>query len=248
MNGNFKRACGGGLACLLLLLAGCGSLSLTNVRVVNASPGLQNYIVQAGPTQIVFDLPYGTEGVQQEGQYTSTDTSGNYRPIGSQVNGPVLVYAQTAASPMAQTSQTLAQNAYYTIVTTGPAASVGITVLTDDDSPPQSGDYKLRFMDTSALAGPVDVYIVPPGTDLNNATPVLSGVSDGQVSSYLQLAPGSYVMQVTKFGVKTSVLYSVVFAPAANGIYSTFFLDPASSASTNYQVLTVTDPVVAPVK
>lgn len=248
MNGYFKNVCAGGSAGLLVFLAGCGSLSITNVRAVNASPGLTNYTIQAGPTQIAFDLPYGTEGVFQQGNYVSADTSGNYSPIGAQTNGPILVYAKTAASPMAQTTQTLAQNAYYTIVTTGPAASVGITVLTDDDSPPQSGDYKLRFMDTSALAGPVDVYIVPPGTDLNNATPVLSGVSDGQVSSYLQLAPGSYVMQVTKFGVKTSVLYSVVFAPVANGIYSAFFLDPATAGSTDYQTLIVTDPVEASVK
>jgi hypothetical protein len=248
MNGIRKSICGGVLAGGLFLLAGCGSLSVTNVRAVNASSGLTNYAIQVGPTQIVSNLPYGTEGVLPEGQYSAADTTGAYRPVGSQVNGPVLVYAQTASSPMAQVTQTLAQNSYYTIMTTGTAPGIGITVLTDDDSAPQSGDYKFRFVDTSAQAGPVDVYIVPPGTNLNGATPVLSGVTDGKVSSYLQLAPGSYVLQVTKYGNKNAVLYTVVFAPVANGIYSAFFLDPPSASSTDYSVLVTTDPVAAPVK
>ena len=248
MNGNSKRIYGGIAVGLLFLLTGCGSLSVTNVRTVNASPGLSNYTLQVGETQIAFGLPYGTEGVSQEGNYVSADTSGNYRPVGAQVNEPVLVYAQTAASPMAQVTQTLTPNDYYTIVTTGPAASVGLTVLTDDDSAPQTGDYKLRFMDTSTQAGPLDVYIVPPGTNLSNATPVLSGITNGQVSAYLQLAPGSYVMQVTRYGDKTAVLYSVVFAPVVNGIYSAFFLDPPSASSTDYGVLVTTDPVAVAVK
>lgn len=249
MNNNFKRVCGLVSVVLLLGLAGCGSLSVTNVRAVNASPGLATpYAIQVGEIQIVFDLSYGVEGVLPQGQYGAADTSGAYRPVGAETNEPVLVYAQTASSPMAQTSQTLLQNDFYTIVTTSPAPNIAIQVLTDDDTPPQSGDYKLRFMDTSTQAGPIDVYVVPQGTNLNNATPVLSGITNGQVSAYLQLAPGSYVMQVTRYGVKTSVLYSVVFAPAANGIYSAFFLDPPSASSTDYSVLVTTDPVEAPVK
>ncbi len=245
MNGNSNFFYGGTAVGLLFLLTGCGSLSVTNVRAVNASPGLTNYTVQVGTTQIISNMPYGTEGVSQEGNYVSVDTSGNYRPVGAQVNEPVLVYAQTATSPMAQVSQTLTQNDYYTIVTSGPAAGVGLVVLTDDDSAPKSGDYKLRFMDTSTQAGPLDVYIVPPGTNLSGATPVLSGITNGQVSAYLQLAPGSYILQVTRYGDKTAVLYSVVFAPAANGIYSAFFLDPPSATSTDYGVLVTTDPVAA---
>ena len=44
-------------------------------------------------------------------------------------------------------------------------------VLTDDNSAPASGDFKIRIVNASPNLGPADVYIVTPGTDLNTVSP-----------------------------------------------------------------------------
>ena len=76
-----------------LTLLGCGVKGNSYVRVVNASPGLADFTVIAGQTPIVSGIPYGTEGVQQQGNYATADTSGNYRPLGSGTNQPLYVYS-----------------------------------------------------------------------------------------------------------------------------------------------------------
>ena len=57
-----------------LATLGCGSSGNSFVRAVNASQGLSSFTIQAGQTGIVSGLPYGTEGVQQQGQYSGLDT------------------------------------------------------------------------------------------------------------------------------------------------------------------------------
>ena len=87
-----------------LTLLGCGVNGNSYVRVVNASPGLANYTVIAGQTPIVSSIPYGTEGVQQQGNYSTADTSGNYRPLGSG-NGQSLYVYSTPGTNLASTTK-----------------------------------------------------------------------------------------------------------------------------------------------
>ncbi len=236
--------CSAGAVSAALLLAGCGAPQDTNVRVVNASPGLTGGAVQVGVIGVVGGLPYGTEGIDQEGQYSGPpDSSGDYRPVGAGLNQNILVYTQTPVSPLAKQTQTLVQNDFYTVVALGASPNVGILTLTDDDSAPQSGDFKWRIVDTSGDAGPVDIYLTAPGASLSGATPVVSNMAFGQYTSYFQIKPGAYVVQVTQHGNTVSALFTAAFSPAGNSIYTTYFLDPPTSGSTNYGLLTTNDPV-----
>jgi hypothetical protein len=235
-----------------LLLAGCGTPSNSYVRAVNASPGLTNYTVQVGETPVVSSLPYGTEGVVQQGTYGAADTSGNYRPVGAGAKQSILVYQQSASSPLASQSQTLLQNSYYTIVTINPAPGTGLLTLTDDDSAPQGGGFKLRVVQTSSSAGAVDVYVTalagPNGVipAANTLTPALSNFTFGQVTqTYFALSPGTYAVQITPHGNPNTVLVQTAFTPVAGHIYTVFALDPPAGGAGKFGLLVTNDPVAA---
>lgn len=222
-------------------MLGCGNGNISHVRAVNAAQGLSNYTIQVAQTGIVAGLPYGTEGVQQPGQYDTLDTSGNYREIGVGTNENLSAY-QTPGTNLVATTQTFLNNGYYTIVTLSPAPHIQFQILTDDDSAPQSGDYKLRVMDTSTAAGPVDIYIAAAGAPVGGS-PVVGNIQFQQVVTNLQLTPGTLEIQVTPHGNTTTVLASKTFSPAAGNVYSIFFLDPPTAGGANYGVLIVNDPI-----
>ncbi len=218
-----------------LLSTGCFSTNNSYVRTVNASPGLTGFTVVAGVIGVASNLPYGG----------TSNSGGDYTPVGAGSDQPILVTKGTPAAPLTQTTQTLLHNGAYTIIVLGPGTAPGLLVATDDDTAPQSGDFKWRLVDTSSTAGPVDIYLTPLGGSLNGATPVASNLQFGQVSAYFQLAPGNDEIQVTQHGNTATTLQTSTFAPSSGKINTTYFLDPPSTASTVYGILTTNDPIVA---
>jgi hypothetical protein len=239
-----------------LTLLGCGVNGNSYVRVVNASQGLSYFTVVAGETALVSGLPFGTEGVQQQGQYSTIDSSGNYRPLGSG-NGQKLYVYSTPGTNLVSTTQSFIKSTPYTIVLESPASSIEFQVLTDDDTAPATGSYSLRVMDTSTVAGPVDVYITAVGAAVGG-TPVVGNMTYQQVTNpYLTLSPGTLEVQVTPAGNPSKVLAMQPFSPAAGKIYSIFVLDPPNGSApivppaipvvpgaNTYGVLVVNDPAL----
>jgi len=241
MYSNWRGFCGALTLAASLITLGCGNSNNANVRAVNASPGLTGFTVQVGQTGIASSLPYGTEGVQPKGQYATTDSSGNYREIGAGSNQTVRVY-QKPGTALASQKANFLRNNFYTVVTMSPAPAIHLLTLTDDNSAPNSGNYKLRFIDAGPKAGPVDVYITAVGAH-PTGNPVIGNIQADQVTSYLQLAPGTLQVQITPHGSQSIVLLSASFSPAAGSIYSVFFLDPPDASSNVYGMLTVHDPI-----
>lgn len=226
-----------------MALAGCGTAN-TYVRAVNASPGLTNFTIQVGETGVASSFPYGTEGVQQPGQYSTTDASGNYRPIGAASNQQVIVYVQPGSPPLASATHSFLKNSFSTIVTLDAAPNIHLLTLTDDDRAPQSGDFKLRVVHASPSAGPVDIYLTAPGAGLGGATPIVSNLQFAQVTStYLELSPGSYQVQITPHGNPSQVVISASISPTAGHIYSAFALDPPAGGAGKFGLLLTDDPV-----
>lgn len=225
-----------------LAMLGCGSNGNSFVRAVNASQGAPGFTIQAGQTGIVSGLPYGTEGVQQQGQYAGIDATGNYRPLGAGDNQPLIVYS-TPGTTLASTMQSFLKNTFYTIVVEAPSPNIEFQTLIDDDTAPTSGNYSLRVMDASTEAGPVDVYITAAGAPVGGSPIVGNMQYQGVTNPYLQLSPGTLEVQVTPAGNPSKVLASAAFSPAAGKVYSIFFFDPSVAGGTNYKVLVVNDPV-----
>lgn len=208
-----------------LTLLGCGVKGNSYVRAVNASQGAPGFTIQAGQTGIVSGLPYGTEGVQQQGQYSAIDSSGNYRPLGAGTGQELYIYS-TPGTTLVSTTQTFIKSTPYTIVVEG--TSPEFQVLTDGTGPSGGG---LRVVDTSTMAGPVDVYITAAGAT-PSGTPAVGNMTYQQVTNpYLPSASGSLEVQVTPAGNPNKVLAKVLFSPASGKTYSIFVLDPPNGSA-----------------
>ena len=93
-----------------------------------------------------------------------------------------------------------------TIVASNFSSSIAALVLTDDNSAPSSGYLKLRLVNASPGLGPVDIYIVTPGTDLNTVSPTLSNLAFDAATSYQSLTAGNYEVVLTLVGQKFSAI------------------------------------------
>jgi hypothetical protein len=82
------------------------------------------------------------------------------------------------------------------------SSSITGLVFTDDNTAPTSGNIKLRFINASPSLGPVDIYVVQPGTDLSSVSPTISSLSFQSASSYQTLTAGSYNVFFTAPGTK----------------------------------------------
>ena len=226
-----------------LTLLGCGVKGNSYVRVVNASPGLADFTVIAGQTPIVSSIPYGTEGVQQQGIYTTADTSGNYRPLGSGTNQPLYVYS-TPGNNLVTSTQTFIKSTPYTIILESTALE--FQVLTDNTAPSGGG---LRVVDTSTVAGAVDVYLTAAGAPVSG-TPIVGNMTYQQVTNpYLPPASGSLEVQVTPAGNPGKVLAILPYTFASGKTYSIFFLDPPNpigniTPTNKYGILVTNDPAL----
>lgn len=231
-----------------LAVLGCGSSGNSNVRAVNASPGFALFTFQTGQTGFASGLPYGTEGVQPKGDnYSTIDTSGNYRIVGPANNQTLSTYA-TPGTTLASAKVTLVKNGYYTVVSYGASPTMALAFLTDNNSAPPSGQYKLRFVNYSTYSA-VDVYIVPVG-GVPSGNPTIGNVSFNN-PVYLPLSPGTLSILITPTGDASTVLSAAPFSPAAGNIYSVFFVDPNPShpppnpGTAGYGISIVNDPVSA---
>jgi hypothetical protein len=119
----------------------------------------------------------------------------------------------------------LSRNKYYTVLAVDKVASISPLVLTDDNTPPASGQIKLRLVHASPTAGRVDIYVEAPGTDITGISPTLTNVPFKAASDYLAVAAGSYEVYITPTGTKTVALDSGSLALSAGQIRTAVALD-----------------------
>ena len=187
------------LKILPLLLAVATPVALTScgtdhakVRFIQASPDAPSVDIAVDGKTVVTSLAY--EGVSPASDYLSV-AAGSRR---------VEVRPTGTASDLINSTVAFASQKKYTMLAVGlvppPPAKPTIAALlkTDDNSPPQSGNIKLRVIHAS-VGGPasVDVYVVTPLTDITNATPTISSLAYQQASDYQSVAAATYEVIVT---------------------------------------------------
>jgi hypothetical protein len=109
------------------------------------------------------------------------------------------------------------------------ATNSGAVLLADDNSPPSSGNIKIRVVNASPSLGTIDVYIVTSGTSISGLGPTFSNLAYQTASGYQTLAAGSYQVILTPPGQQfaqytsssqsfsTTQVRSVVALDAQNG-------------------------------
>lgn len=231
----------GGLIVMLSALPGCqnitGAMPVSQVRVINASPDAPGFDIYQGASvqsgsALAHNLGFGT--------VTS------YVAIAPGVS---TIAADTAGSrqQMTTTRGTFAAAAQYTVLIGDIAGDLSQTVLTDQSVPAPNGQISVRFLDQAARfnAG-VDVYFVPAGSTVANVSPILTNVSFGANSGYINVLAGTYTLLLlparTFPGPETVPLYTGAKVTYTAGSARTLvLLDQREVAEPGFQVITADD-------
>ena len=105
-------------------------------------------------------------------------------------------------------------------------------VLTDDNSAPASGSFKLRVINASPSSGPVDVYVVPTGTGIGT-TPTFSGLSSPSASvTYASNIAGSFQVIFAHATTQNLILTSVSTSYIAGQVRTIVLVDDSSNLPT----------------
>jgi hypothetical protein len=109
--------------------------------------------------------------------------------------------------------------AQYSVYATGTLATIAPYVLVDDNRPVVT-EAKVRIVHTAPSAGPVDIYVTPPGADITTATPAFENVPFLGETGYVSLAGMSYDVTVTVAGTKTAAIGPATIALTDGGVYT----------------------------
>ena len=165
----------------------------SRVRVVHASPDAPDVDVLLDDAEVLSDVPYLAASDYLE----ATDGEHNLK-----------VNAAGTTTTVIDADVTLSDGTDYTVIASGLVAQIEPIVLEDDNTPPAAGSVRVRAIHGAPSAPAVDVYVTAPGADLAAATPTLTDIEFGDVSSYLEVPAGDYQVRVTPAGTKTVAIDS----------------------------------------
>jgi len=143
----------------------------------------------------------------------------------SQANDPSGPAANVAQITIPTTADT-----YYSVYAVGTAQKVETVVLTDNLSLPSAGKAKIRIMNYSPDAGPIDVVVVKAGGAVLATNLGFKGVKD-----FFEIDPGIFSLEIREAGT-TNVLSSrsVIIDPAScYSIWARGFKTMPSPGNTN---------------
>ena len=175
----------------ILLIAGCGGGGQTRFRMMNAVPDESSLDVLVDGTTVKSNVAYGTSTGYQ------TVKSGSHQ---------VAIEPSGTSNPLLQQSITFGSGSDTTIIASNFSSNIANLVLTDDNSAPASGNFKLRIVNAAPGLGPADVYVVAPATDLNSVSPTLTNLAFGAATGYQGVTAGSYEVVLTPVGQKFSAV------------------------------------------
>ncbi len=176
-------------------LAGCGSKGggggNARIRVLNAIP-------DANSISLAFDTnPPVVSGLafEQTTQYMGVDSGS--REFKVSANG--------GASNVIDTTLNIGSSDYTYIVYGPVSAAVGGLFQDTGFNAPASGNFALRFINSAAGVGPLDLYLTAPGIDINTTSATVANVGYGNASAFATVPNGSYEIRVTAANTKDVV-------------------------------------------
>ena len=104
-----------------------------------------------------------------------------------------------------------------TMFSSGPFASIGLTVFTDDNTAPTAGNAKLRILNLAPTVGPIDVYVVTAGSGIAGGNPQIPNLAYASASTYMSEAAGNYDVAVTVNGTQNVIPSLTGTYPLASG-------------------------------
>lgn len=177
-----------GLASLALFTTGCGSSSGdAKIRLVNAMP-------DEGSLDLLIDTKSAATGVAYGAASSYVSISSGSRQSQVEATGSTTVIIDRTDNVGSGNSLTL--------VSLNFSFNPSNVLLTDDNSSPTAGNFKLRVVNASPGMGPQDVYIVTDGTDIGSVDATIPGLGFGSASGYSSQVAGDYRVFFTTPGQK----------------------------------------------
>ena len=163
------------------------------LRIVHVSPDAANLDVVLDGDTVASDLQY-----LGSSDYVQLTAGGHVMQI-SETNTTLALIDQDV---------TVADGADYTVIVGNTLNDIDALVLTDDNRTPPAGTIRVRAVHGAQAAGPVDIYVTDPGTDLTLTSPVASNVAFEQALPYVEAIAGTYQVRVTPTGAKDVIIDS----------------------------------------
>lgn len=166
----------------LFLAPGCGSSSKAHIRFVNVTPDESSLDFLVNGNNLASGVSYGT-------------TSG-YKSVGAG-SEHLQIEPTGSTTPIIDTTTSATSGAYVSLFSLNYSFAISNLILTDDNSAPTSGNFKLRIVNAAPGLGGQDVYIEPAGTDIATVPATFSNLAFGAASAYSSLAAGNYEVSFT---------------------------------------------------
>jgi hypothetical protein len=224
-----------GLAIVLGTMPGCQSITgtptVSQVRIIDTSPDAPGLDIYEGTGILAFNLGFGT--------------ATSYVPI---TPGTYTIAADVANSKQQLISAhgTFNVNNASTVLIGNYVAALQETILLDQSTAAPSGEVSLRFLDQAPSAGALDLYLVSASGTLLTSKPILTGVTFGTNTGYINVQAGTYSIVAlpagTVAGASTVATYTGSSVSYAGGSARTVvFLNQALSTTPGIQAIIVSD-------
>jgi hypothetical protein len=222
-------------AVAITALSGCQGIvsnpSLSQVRVITTSPDAQGIDVYINTTLLVPNMGFGTIT-----SYVPADPA-TYT-ISTKVAGSSTLLTTAKA--------TFVASKQYTVLIGNVAADLQQTTLTDQSQAAPSGQISLRFLDQATRVGAMDVYLVPAGAKFTSVTPIVTNMTFGINTGYLNVPTGTYTVVLVPTGTiptsSTIATYTGAQITYTGGSATTIILiDQQLVTTPGLQVIMATD-------
>lgn len=175
--------------CATVFLLGCGGGGIgdkTNLRIMNATPDQTSITVMLDGTSFASSIVYGSASSYAE-------TKAGSRHFQVEPASSTTVFLDQTVNLAGGTSSTA-------IVANNSSTSSAIMLTDDNVASTTTGNMKLRIVNAAPTLGTVDVYVLPSGTSINNATPAINSLGFESSSDYLNMPAGTYSIVFTPHG------------------------------------------------
>lgn len=174
-------------------LAACGGgpdASKARLRFVNASSGYAALDLRAADVRRFEAIAYGG--------------SASYREIDPD-EAELDITLPGSATALISSEPDLRKDRPYTLLAFGAEGALQSLLLEDRETEADSGKVKLRVVNASPDAGPLDIFFTGAADGLAGANPLHTAVEVGEPTDFSTLASGNWRLRVTAAGVRADL-------------------------------------------
>ena len=198
------------------------------VRMIDTSADAPDLDVYQGGSALAYNLGFGTVS-----SYVSI-------PPGAST---VSAHAAGTKQPLSAFHGIFAASGHYTVLLSGgPTGAVSETVLADQSVAAPAGLASVRVIGQARRgAGDVDVYLVRAGATLAESRPMLTNVSFGENSDYVNVPAGAYKVVVVAASTTVPIYSGAMVTYTPGSARTLVVLDSQRIDGQKVQVVTAED-------